>query len=189
MKKGNWMLTNITFAAFIATSLDGYIARINGKLDWLENSAIKGDSEDYGYQKFMSSVDCIILGRNSFEKIANFSQWPYEGKRVIVISKTLKQPPKDFIDKVEVYGGQLELLAVDLQHKGLRKVYVDGGLTIQSMLKYNLLDEITLTQVPILIGRGIKLYGDLKDDIKLKLLKSQRFPSGFVQQHYQVLRR
>ncbi|WP_444995455.1 dihydrofolate reductase family protein [Aliikangiella sp. IMCC44359] len=180
---------DITFSVFIASSLDGYIARPNGKLDWLEKSAIKGDTEDYGYQTFLRSVDCIVLGRNSFEKVASFSEWPYAGKRVVVLSKTLKEPPADFIDKIDVFGGSVELLAVELQHYRMSKVYVDGGLTIQSFLKFDLIDEITITQVPILIGRGIPLFGDLRDDIELELVSSHNFPSGFVQSQYRVKRR
>jgi dihydrofolate reductase len=180
---------DINFSVFIATSLDGYIARPNGKLDWLENAAIKDDHEDYGYQQFMAGVNSVVMGRRTFERIARYSEWPYKGKQVIVLSRSLKLPPADFADKIDVFSRPVELLAVELQHHGVRKVYVDGGSTIQSFLSAGLIDDVILTQIPVLIGRGIKLFGELPEDVKLKLIQSQSFPSGFVQNHYRVLRR
>ena len=179
---------DIKFDVFIATSLDGYIARTNGSMDWLEKAAPKGATEDYGYQRFFSDVDSIVLGRNTFEKASTFSQWPYGKKHVIVLSKMLKEPPADFADKIDVFSGKVELLAVDLQHRGVRKVYVDGGQTIQSFLRAGLIDNLTITQVPVLLGRGIPLFSDLAAEIELKLKDSKSFSSGFVQSTYQVRR-
>lgn len=179
---------DITFGVFIATSLDGFIARPNGKLDWLDNAAPKDENQDYGYQKFMAGVGCIVLGRKTFDVASSFSEWPYQGKQVIVLSKTLKEPPQDFVDKIDVFNGPIELLAVELQHRGIRKVYVDGGVTIQSFLKAGLIDEMTITQIPILIGRGLPLFGDMPEDIHLQLQESINYPSGFVQSIYKVKR-
>ena len=179
---------DITFGVFIAVSLDGYIARLNGKLDWLDNAAPKDEDQDYGYHQFMVGVDCIVLGRKSFDTVSSFSEWPYQGKQVIVLSKSLKEPPQDFVDKIDVFNGPIELLAVELQHRRIRKVYVDGGLTIQSFLKAGLIDELTITQVPILIGRGLPLFGDLPEDVHLQLINSNSYPSGFVQSSYKVKR-
>lgn len=175
---------NIVFSAYIATSLDGYIARLNGQLDWLDNVSEKDSKEDYGYFNFMASVDCIVMGRNTFEKVASFPEWPYEGKRVIVLSKMMKEAPEHLADKVDFFNGKIELLAVELQNFGVRKVYVDGGLTIQSFINSKLLDEIIVTSTPILIGRGIALFGERTQDIKLELVGSQSYSSGFVQSHY-----
>ncbi|TQV87694.1 dihydrofolate reductase family protein [Aliikangiella coralliicola] len=179
---------DIKFTSFIATSLDGYIARLNGKLDWLNDAADKNSTEDYGYQNYIAAIDCIVLGRSSFEKTASFAEWPYQKKRVIVLSRTLKEPPEDFADKVAVFNGSIELLAVELQNQGIQRVYVDGGLTIQSFFKADLMDEITITQIPVLIGRGLPLFGEHSEDIKLTLLQSNSFPSGFVQSKYRVER-
>lgn len=179
-------MRDLTISVFIAVSLDGNIARLNGNLDWLENAAPENDTEDYGYQKYISTVDCIVMGRKTFEKVASFSKWPYVGKRVIVVSRVLKEAPADFVDKVETYGGKIQMLPVELQYQGVRKVYLDGGLTIQSFLRCGLIDEMTITQIPVLIGRGISLFGELNKDIKLKLMRSQSFASGFVQSHYQL---
>ncbi|WP_210330436.1 dihydrofolate reductase family protein [Aliikangiella sp. G2MR2-5] len=178
---------NITFSAYIATSLDGYIARPNGGLDWLDNSTDKDSKEDYGYHDFMTTVDCLVMGRSTFEKVASFPEWPYQGKRVIVISKKMNQAPAHLHDRVEFFNGKVEQLVVELQSLGVRKVYVDGGFTIQSFINAGLLDEIIITQIPILIGKGISLFGDTKKDHKLKLLQSRKFDSGFVQSHYQFL--
>jgi len=180
---------DINFSVFIAASLDGYIARHSGKLDWIQKAAIKGDTEDYGYLRFISDVDCVVMGRNTFEKKAVLSEWPYEGKQVIVLSRVLKEPPNDFIGKISVFNKPIELLAVELQHYKYKKVYVDGGLTIQAFLKAGLIDEITITTIPVLIGRGIPLFGELPEDVGLRLVESRSYPSGFVQSKYRVLRR
>ena len=179
---------NITFESYIATSLDGYIARLNGKLDWLDGATEKDSKEDYGYFDFMASIDCIVMGRSSFEKVASFPEWPYQGKRVIVLSKTMKDAPEPLTHKVDFFNGKVELLAVELQNLGLKKVYVDGGLTVQSFIDAKLLDAITITQIPVLIGRGIPLFAEksLSADIKMQLVKSQSYASGFVQSKYNI---
>lgn len=179
---------DITFSVFIATSLDGYIARLNGKLDWLNSAVPANSKEDYGYHQYMAKIDCIVIGRRSFEKVVSFPQWPYQGKRVIVLSKTLTQVPDDFEDKVTLFNSSIEQLVVELQNIKVRHVYVDGGLTIQSFIRAGLLNELTITHVPVLIGKGLPLFADVAKDVKLKLLHSRHFNSGFVQSHYLVER-
>ena len=98
---------NIRLSVFIATSLEGYIARLNGKLDWLEMNKDQRKDEDFGYQSFISSVDCIVMGRNSFEKAVSFPEWPYANKRVIVLSRRWKQIPDQFADLAELYSGKI----------------------------------------------------------------------------------
>ena len=175
---------NIGLSVFIATSLDGYIARLNGKLDWLEINKDQSKDEDFGYQNFISSVDCIVMGRNTFEKVVSFPEWPYANKRVIVLSRSLKQIPDQFCELAELYSGKVELLTVELQNQGIRHVYVDGGLTIQSFIRQGLLTDMILTQLPILLGKGIPLFGNTDGDIKLKLDHVKSFDSGFVQSKY-----
>ncbi len=175
---------NIKLSVFIATSLDGYIARFNGKLDWLEINRDTSKSEDFGYAAFLGSVDCIVMGRNTFEKVVSFSEWPYHNKRVIVLSRRWKQIPDQFVEYAELYSGKVELLTVELQNQGVRHVYIDGGITLQSFIQQHLLNEITITTVPILLGSGIPLYGITKGDIELELLHSKSFDSGFVQSKY-----
>ncbi|MET1254588.1 dihydrofolate reductase family protein [Aliikangiella maris] len=180
---------DIKFCVFVAASVDGYIARFNGKLDWIESVTKKDDIQDYGYHRFMDSIDCVVMGRHTFEKAVSFARWPYRGKRVIVLSRTLKEPPADFVERVDVFGGPIELLAVELQHWRVKKVFVEGGSVIQSFLSAELLDELIITKVPILIGQGIPLFGHLKNDVPLKLTGSQEFSNGFIQLTYSIPRR
>lgn len=180
---------DIHFSAFVATSVDGYMARPNGKLDWLKHTVSGDENEDYGYRDFMSRMNCVVMGRKSFDRVARFTEWPYKSKQVIVLSRTLKTVPKDFVDKINLYNGPLELLAVELQYHHVRQVCVEGGEAIQSFFTADLMNNITITHIPILLGRGISLFGDLADDIKLKMIDSKSFVSGFVQSSYQVERR
>jgi len=178
---------DIRLSVFIATSLDGYIARVNGKLDWLEINSDKSKVEDLGYESFYGSVDCIVMGRNTFEKVVAFPAWPYHNKRVIVLSRRWDMIPTQFADLAELYSGKVELLTVELQNQGVRHVYVDGGLTIQSFIQQQLLTDITITTVPIILGKGLPLYGYVREELKLKLTESQSFESGFVQSKYQFI--
>lgn len=179
---------DIIFSAFIAVSLDGYTARPNGKLDWLDNAAEKNSKEDYGYQQYIDSIDCIVLGRKTFEKAVSFPTWPYERKRVIVLSQSLKKIPVEYEDKALLFNGDVQQLAVELQSYRFKHIYVDGGTTIQSFTRAELLDDIVLTQVPVLLGKGIPLFGEVAKDVKLKLIKSQSYSSGFVQSKYKIER-
>jgi len=179
---------DIKLSVFIATSLDGFIARYNGKLDWLEINSDKSKAEDLGYDNFIGVIDCVVMGRNTFEKVASFDTWPYHNKRVIVLSRRWKQIPDQFMDIAELYSGKPEQLTVELQNQGVRKVYVDGGITIQSFLQKDLLTEITITTVPIILGKGLPLFGLTYGDLRLELLESKSFKSGFVQSRYRFIR-
>jgi len=175
---------DIRLSVFIAMSLDGYIARLNGKLDWLEINSDKSKAEDFGYQTFVSRVDCIVMGRNTFEKVVSFPEWPYHNKRVIVLSRRWNQIPDQFVGLAELYSGKVELLTVELQNQGVKHVYVDGGITIQSFIQQRLLSDITITTVPIILGKGLPLFGTTREDQNLQLENTQSFPSGFVQASY-----
>lgn len=177
---------SIKFSVFIATSLDGFIARPNGDIDWLMAANNTGDPEDYGYAEFMNSVDCMVMGRNSFEKVLEFDEWPYEGKRAIVLSTTLTGIPAEAEGKAELYNGSVKDLAVRLQDEGIARVYVDGGVTIQSFLKEGLVSDLTITRIPVLIGSGLPLFGALDDDIVLEHQATNAYPSGLVTSIYEV---
>lgn len=177
----------IRTSAFVATSVDGYIAREDGNLDWLDHySAIAAD--DTSYREFISTVDVIVMGRNTFEKALSFGFWPYESTPVKVISTTLSAVPAELADKVEIVSGSPKEILDRLEEQSFRHAYIDGGKTIQSFLRAGLLDELTLTRIQILLGRGISLFGPLDRDIPLKLIKSKNLPWGFVQSHYKVLK-
>lgn len=181
------MAESIRFSVFVATSLDGFIARPDGSLDWLPVPDADGP-EDYGYHAFMDSVDCLVMGRKSFETVQGFAPWPYEGKRVIVLSRTMDGIPTGFEDRAELFKGTPESLAAQLKSEGVRRVYLDGGETIQRFLRAGLVSDILITTIPVLIGQGRPLFGPLANDVALVHLRTTSYPNGFVQSVYSVER-
>jgi len=173
-------------SVYIATSLDGYIARPNGDINWLMEADNSGGKEDYGYKEYSDTVDCMVMGRNSMEMVMSFPEWPYKGKRVVVLSNTLKETPSQLKNKVELYSGSLVKLVTKLKDDGCKRIYVDGGKTIQSFINENLITDITITKIPILLGEGLSLFGNTKHDIKLKHIETKSYPSGFVKSTYEV---
>lgn len=173
-------------SVFIATSLDGFIARPNGDIDWLLNADTTDGREDYGYEAFIATVDCLVLGRRSFEKVLSFPKWPYDGMRVVVLSRTVTTVPEQAAGKVELSAGPVEELAARLSAEGLGRIYIDGGKTVQSFLRAGLVTDVTITRIPILIGNGLPLFGELPGDIHLEHIETKAFPSGFVQSTYEV---
>jgi len=174
-------------AAFIATSLDGYIARKDGSLDWLDRYSDVA-AEDTSYTDFISRIDVIVMGRRTFEKVLTFGFWPYENMPVRVWSDTLKTLPEELAGKAALITGTPAEVLAQLDREAFRRAYIDGGKTIQSFLGAGLLDEITVTQIPVLLGEGISLFGALTGDVSLKLQKSKTLPWGFVQNRYQILK-
>ena len=171
-------------SVYIATSLDGFIARKNGDIDWLTGGE---GGEDYGYAEFMSDIDHIVMGRNTYEKVLTFDGWHYDKKVIVLTSRDLTIPP-DLSDKVEaLYLSPGELLK-EMDIRGAKHIYLDGGVTIQRFLLEGLVDEMTITTIPILIGEGLSLFGKLEEDVKLELIKSESFNNGFVQNKYRVHR-
>ena len=174
-------------SAFIATSLDGYIARPDGSIDWLnEAQDLIPDGEDCGYHAFMATVDAIVMGRHTFEQVLNFEAWPYDAIPVQVMSRATVAVPAPLAAGVHVHQGTAESLVDVLASKGFRQLYVDGGLTSQGFLRGGLLDEITITVVPILLGAGRPLFGQLGREIDLTLMHSRAYEFGFVQSTYRV---
>jgi dihydrofolate reductase len=178
----------IKATVYIATSLDGFIARANGDLDWLMGEGGGEPSEDYGYQAFMDTVDVIVMGRGTFEKVLTFDSWPYGGKQVVVLSSSLAEIPPQLSADVELRDAAPEALIAGLSARGAAHLYVDGGKTIQRFLDAGLIDELIVTRIPILIGDGIPLFGPLKHDIKLAHAETRQFASGFVQSRYRIIR-
>lgn len=166
---------------YIAMSIDGYIARKNGGLDWLEYGHT-GD-EDYGFKKFIGSVDALVLGRNTYEVVSGFDKWPYEGKKVIVLSNTLNVVRKE----AELFSGQLIDLASMLHSQGIKRVWVDGGITVSKFLETGLVDDITISVIPMVLGSGIPLFSTMNQEHKCHLVSTQSYPSGLVQLKYEVI--
>lgn len=174
--------------AFIAASLDGFIAREDDDLSWLEDETLKIPSEDYGYQEFFNSIDTIVLGRRTYETISNFSKWPYANKRVVVLSHAPLTLLGDTSTMVESASLRPEELVSYLKNTGSEKVYVDGGKTIQSFLEAGFIDEITLTIIPILLGRGIPLFNSQSKECRLDLVHQKTYKNGYVQVRYRLSR-
>ena len=170
---------------FIATSMDGFIAREEGGIDWLE---IPGaEIEDHGFAEMMASVDGLVMGRGTFEKVLEFGVWPYE-KPVIILSRSLSQSdiPDHLKDKVDLSKLDPESLMTDLYKRGWKRAYVDGGKIIQSFLSLGLIEDMVITRIPVLIGSGISLFGPLTSDIRLEHVKTDSYKSGLVSSKYRV---
>ncbi len=167
---------------YIAMSIDGYIARKDGGLDWLEYGHT-GD-EDYGFKKFISGIDALVLGRNTYETVSKFDKWPYEGKRVIVLSNTLTEVRKE----AELFRGQLGDLGSTLYSEGIKHVWIDGGVTVSKFLEAGLVDAITISVISMVLGSGIPLFSTMNREHKCHLLSTQSYPSGLVQLKYEVVK-
>ncbi len=177
----------IRCSVFIAISLDGFIARRNGNIDWLTEIGNATRSEDYGYKEFIDSVDTLVIGRNTYELGLTFQEWPYIGKRVTVLSSRSPKIPDKLSRNVEVLSCSPVELIHRLSENGARHVYVDGGKTIQAFLNAGLIQEMTLTHIPILIGAGIPLFGKLDRDIRFLHIETKAYESGFVQSKYRAV--
>lgn len=184
-------------SVFIATSVDSYIARKDGSVDWLHSAgnleAEMGSDADMGFANFMASVDCMIMGRKCMEMISSMNlseeQWPYGDTHIVVLSNTLDTPPENLKDKVSLYSGDIADLMTGLEAKGFSHAYVDGGTTITEFLNQGLINEMIITKAPVLIGEGIPLFGKLNHSIKLIEASAKSFRNDFIQVHYKVLYR
>jgi dihydrofolate reductase len=164
------------FSVFIATTLDGFIARGDGRIDFL--SVVARDGEDYGYGKFFRTVDTLVIGRKTYEIALSFPSWPYGGKRVVVMTTRTLAPKYD----ETFFEGTATDLAKTLRDR--KRVYVDGGSVIRQFLAEKILTDITISILPILVGGGVRLFGDLPEDVKLELVRMQSFDSDLIQLEY-----
>lgn len=180
----------MTCSVFIATSLDGFIARPDGNIDWLEAANQRVPlGEDCGYADQMASVDALVMGRATFEKVLGFPDWPYGNTPVYVLSRTLTTLPGHLPTSVVLCnaGSPAEVVAL-ARSRGHERLYVDGGQTIQGFLAAGLIDTLTLTTIPVLLGQGLRLFGPLTQDVALTHLATLAYPFGFVQSRYAVTR-
>ncbi|MFA6917091.1 MAG: dihydrofolate reductase family protein [Parachlamydiales bacterium] len=169
-------------SVFLATSLDGYIATEEGNLDWLD--VVYMNDEDFGFRNFLLNIDVIVMGRKTYEVVNGFSNWPYKGKRVIVLSKTLKAVRKD----AELYDGDILELVEILGKEGAKHVWVDGGETIAEFLRLSLIERMTVSTIPVILGKGIPLFHKMETGCNCRLLSTHAYESGLVQNCYQLLK-
>lgn len=175
-------------SVFIATSLDGFISRLDGNIDWLnEANMIVPTGEDCGYKEFASSVDVMVMGRNTFDLVRTFDGWPYGDKRLIVLSSKPVEIPEALRNNVSASSEAPIDLVKRLEAEGFQHAYIDGGITIQRFLRARLIDEITITLIPVLLGTGRPLFGPLEEDLNLHLIQSKAYEFGFVQLKYGVV--
>jgi len=172
----------MTVSVFIGTSVDGFIARRDGALDFLP----EGGGEPHGYNEFIASVDALVIGRKTFETVLAFPDWPYGSKRVVVLSSQ----PLDLSGArgatVEQMSGAPAEIVAKLAASGARNLYIDGGVTIQRFLRAGLIQRLIITRVPVLIGEGISLFGSLPGDVRLRHVATQHYPSGLVKTEYRI---
>ena len=181
-------MPEILASVFIATSLDGFIARGNGDIDWLPTGADSA-AEDYGYAEFMKHIDAIVMGRMTYEKVRTFGQWPYGKTPVVVLATRKVDIPKELAKSVTTMSGNVEAIVNHLASRELTRLYVDGGATIQKFLNAGAIQRLIITRIPVLIGQGIPLFGYLEKDVLLRHIMTRDYPSGLVQSEYEVVGR
>jgi dihydrofolate reductase len=174
-------------SVYIATSLDGFIARANGDIDWLPGGGSVDDGEDYGYKAFMETINVLVMGRHTYEKALTFAAWPYGSTPVVVLSSKQVHIPQHLAASVESLSCSPGELVRRLSERGARHLYVDGGKTIQGFLEAGLLQQLIITTIPILLGTGIPLFGPLTHDIRLRHIETRQFVNGLVQSTYEVI--
>ncbi|WP_108945675.1 dihydrofolate reductase family protein [Shewanella halifaxensis] len=168
---------------YIATSLDGFIADKNNQVDWLHDIP-NPDGSDLGFSEFMSRIDALVMGRNTLEIVLSFGvDWPYS-KPVFVLSNTLTKVPDGLEDKVFLVNGSLPEIVQQLNAQGYNQLYIDGGKTIQSFLQHDLIDELIITTIPVILGGGIPLFGELTAPLKFKHVKAKRLVDCLVQNSF-----
>lgn len=168
-------------SVYIGTSLDGFIARSDGDIEWLTNFA--SDEAIHAYEEFMKGIDAILIGRGTYEKILTFPSWPYD-KKAFVLSSSLNQLPATLNEKATLISKKPKEILEHLSNLGFTSIYVDGGKVIQSFLQEDLIDNLIISKVPVLIGNGIPLFGSLGNDLKFEHVKSEVQSNGLLRSYY-----
>lgn len=173
-------------SVYIATSIDGYIARKDHSLDWLEHFSppVENSNEDYGFKNFLETIDTVVMGKNTYKvaESAGPKAWPYGDKRVIVLSKTLSS----VYDKAEIYNGDIAKLIDRLHADGIKHIYVDGGNVISQYLNMGLIDELIISIIPIILGSGIHLFNNILSETRCRLITSKFYSNSLIQLKYAI---
>jgi len=178
---------DIKCSVFIAASVDGFIARPDGDIEWLHRpeydlAALNGLT----YESFIATVDALVMGRKTLEKVLSFPEWPYEGMPVIALSHQAGEIPAYLQGKVEVMSLDPIALVAQLAERGMKHLYIDGGQTIQAFLEAGLIDELIITRIPVLLGQGIPLFSQVGREHELRHICTYVSENGFVQSRYEV---
>jgi len=176
----------MTTIAYIAVSLDGYIADRDGGVDWL-NAIPNPDQSDYGFSEFMERIDALLMGANTFRVVQSFGVWPYE-KPVFVASNSIEEAPDGYEDRITLVRGGLREILADIRASGYETLYVDGGKVIRNCLTEGLLDELIITHIPIILGGGIPLFAELDEAVSLEHKQTDVVGIGLVQSRYVTVR-
>jgi len=177
-------------SVYVATSIDGFIARPDGDIEWLHRPEYAASGQvGSTYEKFVSTVDALVMGRNTFATVLSFKAWPYEGTPVIVLSSRALDVPERLHGRMRVDSGNPQDIVARLASEGCRHLYIDGGATIQRFLQARLINEITITRIPILLGGGISLFSAIGIELPLRLLGTADLGNGLVQDRYAVMMR
>ncbi len=167
---------------FIAMSLDGFIAATDDDLSFL--SMVEKEGEDYGYSDFIATIDSVILGRKTYDKVLSMGiDFPHADKNTYIITRTERKP----LGKVQFYTGSLHTLVTTLRQKEGKNIFVDGGAEVVTLLlKDKLIDELYISIIPVLLGNGVRLFKEERPEQKLELIRTKKFKKGLVQLHYKT---
>ncbi len=166
---------------YIGTSVDGFIARSDGDIEWLVQYA--NEEAIQAYEEFIAKIDTVVIGRGTFEKVLTFPSWPYE-KKIFILSNTLKKLPAGVKDKATILSLTPAETLQKLSQEGCTNIYIDGGKVIQSFLKEDLIDELIISRVPILIGTGIPLFTSMDQDIPFQHVRTEVQSNDLVRSYY-----
>ncbi|HEX2867713.1 MAG TPA: dihydrofolate reductase family protein [Ignavibacteriales bacterium] len=167
---------------YIAQSLDGFIAKKDGDIEWLTDIP-NPDASDWGFSEFMNTIDAVIMGRSTFEKVLSLGTWLYT-KPVFVLSHSLKEIPRELQGKAEIIKGYPKTVLCKLEERGFNNFYVDGGQTIQNFLKEDLIDHLIISAIPVILGDGIPLFGSIGRELKFDYVKTVVHSNIFTMNYY-----
>lgn len=170
-------------SSYVAVSIDGYIAKKNDDLSWLEEVQVL-NKDYYGYKKYIDSIDAMVIGRNTYNKAINSGKWPYKGKRVIVLSNTLSTAHSN----VEIFQGDIAQLIQKLHLEEIKHISIDGGITFSEFLNKKMIDQITLLVIPVILGAGVPLFNKIQAELPCRLISSNIYESGLVILNYELIK-
>jgi len=173
-------------SVYVGMSLDGFIARQDGDIEWL--TVFQNKEVEDSYKEFIRTIDTIVIGKRTFEKVLGFPSWPYD-RNVFVLSSTMKKLPPEAIGKATLVSMKPSALLMYLSNEGFSNIYVDGGNTVRRFLENDLVGELIVTQVPILIGSGLPLFGPLNKDLQFNHISTNVYSNGLVKSHYERTRK